>query len=135
VSYANRMHRGLRRAAEQRAGSAEVLRADFTGTTYQLADVDVFEADTLTVTSRVDGRTLAVFPPGTWRTGSAYGSDGYPLHSFTSHLEAERRAQASSASRATSRGASTRRWPSTSSANSQRASGRRCAWRRRAATR
>jgi hypothetical protein len=69
----------------------EVLKADWTVTTYARATCDVFTADVLTVTAIDDGTVLEVFGPGRWREGRAYGTDGWPAFGFASRMECERR--------------------------------------------
>ncbi len=79
------------RASGPFANSVEVVRADYSRTTYARCTVDEFEADTLTVTSIDDERVMDIHRPGTWRTASAFGADGYPLFAFASRMEAERK--------------------------------------------
>jgi hypothetical protein len=72
------------------AHGVEVVRADWSRSTYARCTVDEFEADTLTVTSVDNDWVVDIFLPGTWRTASVFGADGHPLFSLTSRMEADR---------------------------------------------
>jgi hypothetical protein len=75
---------------QSRSSSVEIIKADWTRTTYARCTVDQFRTDELTVTSIDDGAVMGFYGPATWRTGTAFGVDGYPLFTFTSSIEEQR---------------------------------------------